>query len=349
MTSKGVPIMQPIRLSLVLWSFLTVFSLPWIGCNSSDVKTAIDIADGIPRRPIDTSILGINAFNNDARFGSIRAQFLEVRDVLRLRYVRILMSWNDAVQPSPGSSINFSFYDDLAANLPSGVEALVVVTGVPSWMRNAGNWIDGNPRRTFVELFFSAVVARYGGNSRITAFQAWNEPNNPSFAENSVIEVLNSPENFVELVAFARNAIDQNAPGRLLLPGATTAINQNFSSTLNYNRAMRDAGMQSFVDRWAIHYYGKQYENLVQDGGVADFLNGLDRRIWVTESGAQGVNSQLAYGEEVWPFLTEQVPGIERIYVYQFTEDSPAMSTYGLRNPDAGMPVSDLYVFLRDR
>jgi hypothetical protein len=87
----------------------------------------------------------------------------------------------------------------------------------------------------------------------------------------------------------------------------------------------------------------------VRGGGVADFLNGLPKPIWITESGAQGVNSQLEYGERVWPFLTDKIPGIERIYQYQFAEATPADVTYGLRNLSGDLPVSDLYVHLRDR
>ncbi|MBN8549494.1 MAG: hypothetical protein J0M12_09280, partial [Deltaproteobacteria bacterium] len=117
--------------------------------------------------------------------------------------------------------------------------------------------------------------------------------------------------------------------------------------TLDYNRAMRDAGAQAFTDRWAIHYYGKQFENL--ERGVKDFLNGLNVAVWVTESGAQGVNSQLAYGEQVWPFLFDKIARLERIYQYQFTEATPSDVTYGMKNLDPNFPVSDLYIFLRDR
>ena len=38
----------------------------------------------------------------------------------------------------------------------------------------------------------------------------------------------------------------------LLYLGATTAINQNYSGTLDYNRGMRDAGAADIVDVWAV-------------------------------------------------------------------------------------------------
>jgi hypothetical protein len=319
------------------------------GCNSSVVKDAVDLIEGVPRKDIDTSILGVNAFANDSRFGSPAAQFLEVRDTLRLRYVRMLFNWDDGVQPGPGSPLNLSFYDDLIAALPSGVDALIVLTGAPSWMDDPSNWRGGNPRATFVDEFLKPVVARYGRNGRIRGFQVWNEPNMTANPDNITLGVAVDAAAYVELLARAHDVIREVAPGKLIVSAATTAINQNYSETLDYNRAMRDAGAQEFVDVWAIHYYGRQFENVLRSGGVQDFLNGLSRPIWVTESGAQGVNQQLAYGEQVWPFLVDQINNLERIYIYQFTEATPSDVTYGLRNTSADLPVSDLYISLRDR
>jgi hypothetical protein len=100
---------------------------------------------------------------------------------------------------------------------------------------------------------------------------------------------------------------------------------------------------------YAIHYYGKLYENLVRPDGVDDFMETITLPVWVTESGEQGVTKQLAYAEEVWPFLLDRYSQIARIYQYQFTEGTPPESTYGLRNPSAQAPLSDLYIHLRER
>lgn len=319
-----------------------------LACNSSDVKEAIDVADGVPRKTIDTDSLGVNAFANDGRFGSPVAQFNEVRSTLRLRFVRILVQWDSNAQPSKNSAPNFSFFDSLMAALPEGLDALLVVTGTPAWMSDADNWTGGDPRRTFVEEWLRPVVQRYGGNSRVIGFQIWNEPNQDSQA-NRNLGLYESGATYVELLKISHSELRSIAPAKLVVTAATTAINQNYPESLNYNRAMRDAGAQDFSDVWAIHYYGKQYENLIRPGGVRDFANGLSQPIWVTESGAQGVNKQLAYGEEVWPYLQEKIPGIQRIYQYQFTDANPPESTYGLRNLSATAALSDLYVWLRDR
>lgn len=41
----------------------------------SDVKEAVNVVDGVPRKTIDTDSLGVNAFANDVRFGSNTKKF----------------------------------------------------------------------------------------------------------------------------------------------------------------------------------------------------------------------------------------------------------------------------------
>jgi endo-1,4-beta-mannosidase len=191
------------------------------------------------------------------------------------------------------------------------------------------------------------VVERYRNYPQIVGWQVWNEQNMLENPENTVLEVADSPANYVEMLARAYSIAKSLAPGKLVLNGATTAVAQNYPDTMNYNKDMADAGATGFVDVWAIHYYGKQFENVVR--GVRDALNDLGLPIWVTESGAQGVNSQLAYVEQAWPFLKEDVPAIERFYYYQYASSDPSDVTYGLRTPDPSFPVSDLYVYLSEQ
>lgn len=323
--------------------------LLFVGCggSGSDLLDIIDVIDGVDRKAIDTSRLGVNAFANQNFAGSICAQYTEIRDTLRLNSVRVLFNWDDNVQPSPNASLNFSFYDDILECIPDGVDALVILTNVPSWMGNSANWINGNPRLTFARRWARRVAQRYQGNSKIIGYQIWNEPDNPDFGENGIIDVLNSPENFIELVSLSSNLIRNNDPGKLIVSGSTRSIAQNFPSNLDYNKALRDGGIEEFVDVYGIHYYGRSFERFILD--VKGFLKAIQKPIWVTESGIVGVNEQLPYGEQVWPFLRENVAGIDRIYQYRFAEDQPSSISFGLRTPDPGFPVSDLYIFLRDR
>ena len=68
--------------------------------------------------------------------------------------------------------------------------------------------------------------------------------------------------------------------------------------------------------------------------------------IWITESGEQGPNDQLEYVETTWPFLTEKIPGISRIYYYEYSSTAAITQSFGLRNTDQAFPVSDFYVDL---
>jgi hypothetical protein len=314
-----------------------------------DISRAGLIDNFFPRKQIDTSLMGVNAFVNDSRFGTIKSQFEEVRDTLRLKYVRVLFTWDDNVQPSPTSPPNFSFYDDIAKNIPRGTQALVILTGVPSWVSDSANWSGGSARVTFIRKWVSKVIPRYQKNSQIKAYQIWNEPNDSSNALNDVMGFTESPETYVDMLKRASKVIRKQKKRKRVVSAATTAINQGYPRALDYNRAMRDAGAERAIDFWGVHYYGSHYENVLRSGGVSDYLNGLSKPIWMTESGATGINEQLEYVERTWPFLKEEIPGIVRFYLYQFTDATEAEETYGLKNLTPGFTISDLYIYLRDR
>lgn len=341
--------MQP---TLIRFILTVLVALPFgllQSCNSDDyVDDLTDVVKGPPRKTIDQSRTALNAFGNQAFAGSMSAQFAEIRNTLGVNKVRVLLNWDNNSQPTPDSEINFSFMDALFNSIPGNVDVLAIVTGLPGWMSNPANWTGGNPRTTFVSRFVRPVVRRYANRGNLIAWQVWNEPNNTGNGENITLDVVSSPANYVEMLAAAENVIRNLDGGALILNAATTSIVQNYSETLEYNRGMRDAGVTQFIDVYAIHYYGRQFENLIRSGGVADYLNGVGKPIWVTESGIQGVNEQLGYAEQVWPYLDEKVNGVQRFYWYQYAENTPAASTYGLKNPDQNAPVSDLYVWLRD-
>jgi hypothetical protein len=331
-------------------SFVAIAAL-FAGCNSDVVdqaREAIDIADGVPRKDIDRGKLGVNAFFNQQNFGSISAQYAEVSQTLGIKHIRALMAWDDAVQGSPSASPNLSFYDSILERIPNGVDVLVILSDVPRWMSNPATWVNGDPRATFVKRWVEPVVARYAANPRVVGFQIWNEPNAPGRFDNSVLQLDTNALNYLDLLAQSHAAIKRIAPGKLVVNAATTAINQNYPGTLDYNRALRDNGLLNFIDVFAIHYYGRQYENVVRNGGVQDFLSSMGNRIWVTESGAQGVTKQLEYVEQTWPFLSERIPAIERFYYYQMYETGDPATSYGLKNGSSDQPVSDLYIRLRD-
>lgn len=331
-----------------LYYFLILFFfLP--ACNSSDIDALLDSIDEPDRRAIDTSILGVNAFGNEPGFGTPASQYRDIRDNLRLNSLRLLFDWNDSIQSSPSSGPSYSFYDSLINAVPSNMDVIVVLTNTPNWVNDPANWIEGNPRTTFVERWVRPTVTRYRNNPKIIAWQIWNEPNQDVNQRNVLLDINNNPANYVEMLARASNVIREVAPGDLVVNAATTSIVQDFPNSVNYNQSMRDAGAESFVDVYAIHYYGRSFGDFQRDGGVKDFLTSLSKPIWITESGEQGVNNQLAYGEQLWPYLRDEVPAIQRIYHYRYAENSASDVSFGMRTPDPNFPVSDLYLSLRER
>lgn len=336
---------------IALFSSICIFvsaeanALPPIKFPNSPIKSIEDILT--PKKNLSRSTLAVNAFANDSRFGGIKAQYKEVKAVLKLKHVRVLFAWNDQIQPSPSSSQFFGFYDEIARSLPSGVDALVVLTGLPSWMKDSKNWINGNPRETFVKKWVEPVVDRYKRNSRIAGFQIWNEPNMLANPDNTTLDIADSPENYVELLAFADSYIKDKAPKKKVVNAATTAINQNYPDTLNYNKALVDSGMLLITDVFAFHYYGKSVEQMILGGG-RDFIRNINKPIWVTESGEKGTLKQKEYAQRIFPFLLDLSSQVKRVYIYQFTEATPADSTYGLKNLTPGRVLSDLYIYLRD-
>jgi hypothetical protein len=302
----------------------------------------------LPEKDVPKSKIGMNAFVNDQRFGSIAEQLREVKETLGIPVVRLLFAWNDQVQPSPDTSPNFSFYDEIARTLPPGTKALVVLTGVPSWMHDPAQWQGGDPRSTFVRRWASRVMRRYRNNRRIVAYQIWNEPNMLENRDNVVLGLAQNPERYVEMLGESRTRIRSFRRRPKIVSAATTAINQNYPATLEYARGMKDAGLEEHCDVVGVHYYGSHLENVLRPDGVEDYIKSLARPVWVTESGQKGIFKQREYVRRFWPFLLENFPNIRLIFYYQFTEDAPPSSTYALKTLIPATPVSDLYIYLRD-
>jgi hypothetical protein len=308
------------------------------GC--SDAGDLLDLAFNPPgRKPIDRSKVGVNNFFVDREFGSIEGQYDDIRSNLGVPFVRVLLAWTDAVQPSPNAQPDYNFFDNILNRIPPGVEVLVVVSHTPSWMESSANWIDGDPRKTWIERWLTPTVARYGRLGGIVGFEVWNEPDRTLFESDRALELENA-DMYFQLLQMGSVAIHRNAPGKLVVNAATQSIQQDFPNRLRYNRRLRDLGAEGLIDVWNIHYYSSSFESVVTSNGVAE-------PIWVTESGEQGPTEQLAYVETTWPFLLEEIPGIQRFYYYQYGETvTPVDNNFGLRTTDSSFPVSDLYLFL---
>lgn len=322
------------------------FLIALTACDSN-TKELIDLAIDKPsRKPIDISKTGVNNFFVDNQFGTIATQYSDIKSTLGLSYVRVLFAWSDQVQPTPTSALDFSFYDNIINTVPAGVDILVVVAHTPAWMSDSANWINGDPRATWVERWLKPTLQRYANKPGIVGWEVFNEPNVLTVASDNSLGI-SSAANYYDLLQKSAPVIRSIDPTSLVVIAATTSIQQDYPRSLDYNKQLKDLGAEQLVDVWNVHYYGEQFEKVVEKNGVANFLNSIDKPIWVTESGIQG-SSQLAYVETTWPFLQEKIPGIERIYYYQYGDTVPVSQNFGLRTTDSQFPVSDLYIYLRD-
>ena len=161
------------RKALLIVFLSSLFSFS--ACNST--KDLIDLVlDPPERRRIDTSRLALNNFFVDPEFGSIGEQFLEIRDVLGIDTVRVLMAWTTPVQPSPAATPDYNFFDAIIEAIPSGMQVIVVIAHTPDWMTDPSNWTTGNPRTTWIDLWLTPTVQRYGQMPGVAGFEIFNEP-----------------------------------------------------------------------------------------------------------------------------------------------------------------------------
>lgn len=301
----------------------------------------------LPEKDLRPRTIGLNAFSNEPTFGSVASQMRETTNVLGIRNLRILLAWNDQIQATPNSPIFWNFYDEIVRSIPRRSKALVVITGLPSWMQNPAQWEDNNPRKTFVQRWVKAVVERYGDERRISSFQIWNEPNDANNADNKTLDIATSPSNYVSMLREAANYIRSNTRRKLVVGAATTSINQNYPEAFVYNEELKKAGIEQSADVYAIHYYGTNIERLYFSGGITSFIRSLSIPVWITESGERGLTEQESYTRTIWPFLQEMFPGIKRFYFYKFTDaENTASDSFGLKNTSGN---SDLYYYLKDR
>ncbi|OVE80303.1 hypothetical protein BVY02_00780 [bacterium J17] len=335
------------RFSLTI-IFLILLSLSSSSCGSStdDIIDVIDTElDPPSRKTIDVSRMGVNNFFVNPEFGTIANQYLDIRDNLGISNIRVLFAATNDVIPTPDSGVNFAFFDDVIEAIPAGINVLVVLSHTPDWMADPANWIDGNPRTTWVEKFLRPVVERYSGRPGIIAWEVWNEPDLTVVASDTALG-LEDPNLYFDLLNQSVAVIRSTDPSKLILQAATESIQQSFPDKLDYNRVLRDLGAANLIDVWNIHYYGEQFEKVVISGGVADFLGSINKPIWITESGERGPNNQLAYVETAWPFLRDEINGISLIFYYEYGSPIPADINYGLYTTDPAFPVSDLQLFL---
>ena len=236
------------KCAVLIFVYFTIL-MSITGCGS-DAKELLDLALNPPsRKTIDTSRMGINAFFVNPGFGTIEERYNDIQNNLGIKSIRVLLAWTNEVQPTPNSPINFSLFDNILNSAPPGVEILIVATHTPDWMTNSANWVNGNPRLTWVEKWFKPVLQRYKNNPRIVGYEIFNEPNLLLVQSDSVLG-LGAASNYFELLSMGAAAVRSIAPNVLVVLGATESINQKFPQNLDYNKELQELGAADLVDIW---------------------------------------------------------------------------------------------------
>ncbi len=111
----------------------------------------------------------------------------------RVGTMRVNFVWG-AVQPSAGSSYNWSHYDAIIGPAAQqGIRILPTVYSSPSWAAAKANYPPSKAHLNDFRAFAQAAAARYGANGTfwsenpsipripVADWQLWNEVNSPSF------------------------------------------------------------------------------------------------------------------------------------------------------------------------
>lgn len=270
--------------------------------------------------------------------GDPAAQGNDIRTTLKLRHVRTSFFFDETFLPSDGAPPDFARFDTILAAIPPDTDLLPILTFAPGWLANRADW-----KTVFVDQFVIPVLDRYGKDGRIAGWEIWNEPDGFCNGRGAPAGVLDcSAADYVDLVSKVAPEIRKRS-GALVVGAASTSINQSFPDNFNFNQSMVSAGLLNSVDVYNFHWYGEQLEKLTF-GGIGDFLNATGKRVWCTESGAQGVTNQLSHAQDVFPSLDSHISRLDRIYIFTYFDGGASASTFGLVAGDG--TESDLYQFL---
>ena len=230
-----------------------------------------------------------------------------------------------------------SFYRDVEAALKSqNLKAIAVLTALPQWVK-----ASPNKEALYVDKFIKVVANTFKGSNSIIGYQIWNEPNDASNDDNGILG-FSDPQKYFELVQKAAPAIKAISPNKLVLNASTTSIIQNYRDTISYNEKLMSLGIESYIDKYAFHYYGDPYTTLLRPYGALEFLKSVSIPLWVTEVGTPHFDKHSSYAKIKIPYLLSRLGNLERVFWYQF-DGGPGDKEYNITN---GVDTSTLYQYL---
>lgn len=312
----------------LIWIFSTISTLVLLKINKKKKIT------------IDRSKIGLNAFYNDPRQGSLDFQSKEISKNLGIKTVRILFHWDEFNNKAEHENINWGFIDGILNSFHDDMKALIVVEGLPRWLKE----YPGDKHEAFVNMF-RKMCHKYKSDNRVLGYQIWNEPNMEAHEDNVVMGFVKSPLKYLRLLGSCYESSKTINPNKKILNAATTSISQNYPETLNYNRILIKNRVCDVVDIFAVHWYGNKLEKLHRPNGIIETLNGVNKPIWMTESGKSGQKGQKEYVKTVWPYLFKKIPNLQIIFYYIYYECENSPINFGLKyiNSKNKLILSDLF------
>ena len=258
----------------------------------------------IPTAAIDTSSTAVGIADSDlyAMSPSDVAVTLDTLQALGVNQVRILVPW--ALVEAYEGEYDWTEVDKVVdAAADRGMAVLATVTSTPYWA--GGSLIAANRAPDAVVKDYSDFVGdlatRYGaaangGDSKISAYEVWNEPN-------GAIGWFPSPDpaGYTKLLKAAYKAIKAADPSALVVGGVVGAGISAGDLTINpvdFVEDMYKKGAEGYFDALSFHPYQNKME--FSDGDdfpqspylqalalrqVMDLNGDTDKLIWSTEYG----------------------------------------------------------------
>ena len=316
----------------------------------------------IPTAAIDTSSTAVGVADSDlyAMSPSDVAVTLDTLQALGVNQVRILVPW--ALVEAYEGEYNWTEVDKVVdAAADRGMAVLATVTSTPYWAGGsllAANRAPDSAVKDYSD-FVGDLATRYGadtngGESKISAYEVWNEPN-------GAIGWFPSPDprGYTKLLKAAYTAIKAADPSALVVGGVVGAGFSAGDLTINpvdFVADMYKTGAEGYFDALSFHPYQNKME--FSDGDdfpqspylqalalrqVMDLNGDADKLIWTTEYGLPtSVVSESKQADFIRDFLNtwSTLTGVGPMFFYttrdRDTGSSNSQDTFGLFETDWG-------------
>jgi hypothetical protein len=177
-----------------------------------------------------------------------------IANQLKMEWVKVQLEW-PLVQPDP-ETFQWFFYDGVVDEAyRRGIRLMFSVVGAPAWTRAAGN--ENGPPDDYNQYatFLTQMLTRYAG--KVHSVEVWNEQN---LDREWTAPGGLSPENYVEFLSTARNAIKAHDPNIIVISGALAPTGPGdwvaWADDFEYMDRLLAAGMLQYADCVGAHHNG---------------------------------------------------------------------------------------------